>query len=83
MEVKYTHKVTLLSEGVRGIWFKSSICGGKVFCSGFTRPDGSQYAEPDIYEHHDDLGDKLTPELWYDDHDRWLVEKLVQFKGNK
>lgn len=83
MEVKYTHKVTLLSEAVRGIWFKSAIYGDEVFCSCFYRPDGSQYAEPEVYEHQHKLGDKLTPELWYDDPDRWLVEKLVQFKGNK
>ncbi len=80
--VKYTHKVTLMAEGVRGTWFTVAICGKEVFCSGFTRPDGSHYADPDTYEHNTGI-ENLTPELWYDDAERWSVKKLVQFKGNK
>lgn len=80
--VKYTHIVTLLNGGVGGIKFKVAIVGEHVHCGEFIRPDGTIYSEPETYEH--DSGIKnLTPELWYDDTERWSVKKLVQFKGNK
>ena len=80
--VKYTHIVTLMNKGLEGIKFKVAIVGEQVHCGEFIRPDGTTYSEPEAYEHNSDIED-LTPELWYDDTERWLVKKLVQFKGNK
>ena len=80
--VKYTHIVTLMHKGLEGSKFKVAIVGEQVHCGEFTRPDGTAYGEPEVYEHNSDI-EKLTPELWYDDAERWLVKKLVQFKGNK
>ena len=80
--VKYTHIVTLMNKGLEGIKFKVAIVGEQVYCGEFTRPDGTMYNEPEIYEHNSDIED-LTPELWYDDTGRWSVKKLNQFKGNK
>lgn len=80
--VKYTHIVTLLHDGVEGIKFKVAIVGEHVHCGEFIRPDGTTYSEPETYEHDSGI-ENLTPELWYDDTERWSVKKLVQFKGNK
>ena len=80
--VKYTHIVTLLPAVVEGIKFKVAIVGEQVHCGEFIRPDGTTYSEPEVYEHNSDI-ENLTPELWYDNAERWLVKKLVQFKGNK
>ena len=80
--VKYTHIVTPLRCGVEGLKFKCAIVGEHVHCGEFMRPDGTTCSEPGAYEHNSDIED-LTPELWYDDAERWLVKKLVQFKGNK
>ena len=80
--VKYTHIVTLLPAVVEGIKFKVAIVGEQVHCGGFIRPDGTTYSEPETYEHNSDIED-LTPELWYDDTERWSVKKMNQFKGNK
>ena len=80
--VKYTHIVTLMNKGLEGIKFKVAIVGEQVHCGEFIRPDGTAYGEPEAYEHNSDIED-LAPELWFDDAERWLVKKLVQFKGNK
>ena len=80
--VKYTHIVTLLPRDVAGIKFKCAIVGEQVYCGEFTHPDGTTYSEPEVYE-HDSGVENLTPELWYDDTERWSVKKLIQFKGNK
>lgn len=80
--VKYTHIVTLLSGGVDGIKFKVAILGERVHCGEFIYPDGTTYGGPDVYRHDSGI-ENLTPELWYDDAERWSVKKLVQFKGNK
>lgn len=80
--MKYTHKVIILSGDNQRSWFKSAIIGEMVFYSEFTRPDGSKYEVSGSYRHHSGL-DNLTPELWYDNPERWKVEKLNKFKGNK
>lgn len=80
--VKYTHMVTLLLDGVSCIKFKSAIVGERVYCGGFIRSDGTTYGEQEVYEHNSGI-ENLTPELWYDDAERWSVRKLIQFKGNK
>ena len=80
--VKYTHIVTLLRDGVEGLKFKVAIVGGHVHCGKFIRPDGTTCSEPETYEHDSGI-ENLTPELWYDDTERWSVKKLVQFEGNK
>lgn len=82
MVVKYTHIVTLMNKGLEGTKFKVAIVGGLVHCGEFIRPDGTTYNEPGAYEHNSDIED-LTPELWYDNTERWSVKKLIQFKGNK
>ena len=80
--VKYTHIVTHMNKGLEGIKFKVAIVGEQVHRGEFIWPDGTTYSEPEAYEHNSDIED-LTPELWYDDAERWSVKKLVQFKGNK
>lgn len=80
--VKYTHVVTLMHKGLEGVKFKCAIVGEHVHCGEFTRPDGTLYGGPDVYKHRSGV-ENLTPELWYDDAERWSVKKLVQFKGNK
>lgn len=80
--VKYTHTVTLLQDGVEGVKFKVAIVGEHVHRGEFIRPDGTTYSEPETYEHDSGI-ENLTPELWYDDKERWSVKKIVQFKGNK
>jgi hypothetical protein len=80
--VKYTHTVTLLRDGVEGVKFKVAIVGEHVHCGEFIRPDGTTYSEPETYEHDSGI-ENLTPELWYDNKERWSVKKIVQFKGNK
>lgn len=77
--VKYTHMVTLLHDGIK---FKSAIVGERVYCGRHVHPDGTTYGEPEVYEHNSGI-ENLTPELWYDDAERWSVRKLIQFKGNK
>ena len=80
--VKYTHIVTLEAGPVKGVKFKVAIIDDLVHCGEFIKPDGSVYSEPDTYRHDSGI-ENLTPELWYDDHKRWSVKKLNQFKGNK
>lgn len=80
--MKYTHKVTLLHEGVAGTNFLCGIKGFEVYVSAFTKPDGAEYGDANIYEASTGA-ENLTPELWFDDVTRWKVEKLKQFKGNK
>lgn len=80
--VKYTHMVTILQGGVRGLKFKCTIIGGRVHCGEFTRPDGTVCGGTEVYEHNSDI-ENLTPELWFGDPQWWSVEKLNQFKGNK
>ena len=80
--VKYTHIVTLMNKSLEGIKFKVAIVGELVHCGEFIRPDGTTYNEAEVYEHNSDI-ENLTPELWYDDTERWSVKKLNQFKGNK
>ena len=80
--VKYTHIVTILQDGVEGIKFKVAIVGEQVHCGEFIRPDGTTYSEPEA-SNHDSGIENLTPELWYDDTERWSVKKINQFKGNK
>ena len=80
--VKYTHIVTLEAGPQVGVKFKVAIVGEQVYCGEFIRPDGTTYSEPEVYE-HDSGVENITPELWYDDTERWSVKKLIQFKGNK
>lgn len=80
--IKFTHKITLMRPPRAGSTFLCAIVGTRVYISPFTDVNGEEWG---VYEEYDadSEHEHLTPELWYDDTERWSVKKLVQFKGNK
>ena len=80
--VKFTHKITLMSPPREGSTFMCAIIGHRVYVGPFTDVDGEEWGEYEEYD-ADSEHERLTPELWYDDPMRWTVKKLNQFKGNK
>lgn len=80
--VKFTHKVTVLTGPRNGSTFLCAILGNRVYVSPATTPDGEEWGDYDEYDAETEFN-QLTPERWFGNPARWSVKKLVQFKGNK